>query len=180
MDNVIADSSGAFIKAYSKMYGVQPLKETTNKWDFGDVFPNEVITQQMKTDIFSSKLYFDLLEPIKDSVEILRELSEKHKVYIVSISSPMSSKRKIDWCYDLFPFANFIPVISYDHNKSRINMSVPKELSFFIDDRIDCLDSSNADFKLLYKTGGDWQENYIGHKVNNWIVVKNFINGWVK
>jgi len=180
MDNVIVKSSEAFIQVYSEMFNVKPLHSTTTKWDFSDVFPNEIIPQRTIVDIFSSKRFYELLEPIDDSIEALKRLSEKHKIYIVSICSPSSSKRKIDYCYENFPFANFIPVISYEHDKSIINMSNSSENTYFIDDRPDCLKSSNADYKILFKVdGADWQYGHgIGDfKTDSWINIEKLIKG---
>ena len=107
MDEVIADTYGAHIEWYNRDFK-QDLKladcNGREAWD--NVLPEHRETVRRHAHTVG---FFADLKPIKDSQEVLRELSKQHEVYIASAAMefPNSLKEKSDWLDIHFPFIHW-------------------------------------------------------------------------
>ncbi|MBT8183897.1 MAG: 5'(3')-deoxyribonucleotidase [Eudoraea sp.] len=104
MDEVMADTYGAHIELYNKDYNSNLSVEDClgrEVWQCVPEAHQENIRQHARQPGF-----FRELDPIKDSKEILRELTEKYDVYIASAAMqfPNSLREKSDWLDEHFPF----------------------------------------------------------------------------
>lgn len=163
-DNTIVDTTRAMIKAMNPY-----IKDVTQKvpedslaycWSFADIFPE---THLRYVDIlFNSKQLFDNMELFSNLYDTLEDLHNKGvQIYICTIGSYKNIKLKLDWLHENLPFVDVIPIAQNNivMNKAIINM----ENSVFIDDNTDCLNSSNADVKIVYR-----HENFVTERNNTW------------
>lgn len=104
MDDVIADTYGKHIEMYNEEFN-EFL--SLSKIVSGEVWQN--VPEMHKDSIRRHALmdgFFRDLKPIKDSIEVLKEMSRKHEVYIASAAMqfPNSLREKSDWLDEYFPF----------------------------------------------------------------------------
>ena len=154
-DGTIANTNKAMVKSMN-VY----IKDVTQKvpedkvaycWSFSDIFPS---THLRYVDIlFNSKQLFDNMQLYPNVGNVLKDLHEKGvKIYICTIGSYKNIKLKLDWLHENLPFVDVIPIALNDivMDKAIINMTD----CVFVDDNVDCLNSSNADVKILYRHNG--------------------------
>ncbi|WP_318308065.1 5' nucleotidase, NT5C type [Flagellimonas crocea] len=104
MDEVIADAYQAHIDIYNQEFKAQIKAETCLGKEFWQTVPKE---RQESIKGHTHRVgFFGNLKIIKDSQEVLRELSQKHEVYIASAAMefPQSLREKSDWLDEHFPF----------------------------------------------------------------------------
>ena len=163
-DGTIANTTKAMIRSLNPY-----IKDVTQKvdenspsyyWSFKDLFPE---THLRYIDIlFNSELLFSNMELYSNVYNVLEDLHNKGvQIYICTIGSYKNIKLKLDYLHEQLPFVNVVPIVQNNivMNKAIINM----ENSVFIDDNTDCLNSSNADVKILYRHDG-----YITEKNKIW------------
>lgn len=104
MDEVIADTYGAHIELYNKKYNAcLTLSECMGH----DVWTRVPVDRQPHVRGHASEDgFFMNLKVMPDSQEVLRELHEKHEVYIASAAMQFknSLREKADWLDKYFPF----------------------------------------------------------------------------
>ena len=171
-DNTIVDTTRAMIKAMNPY-----IKDVTQKvpedslaycWSFADIFPE---THLRYVDIlFNSKQLFDNMELFSNVYNTLKDLHEKGvQIYICTIGSYKNIKLKLDWLHEKLPFVDVVPIAQNNivMNKAIINM----ENCVFLDDNCNCLNSSNADVKILYRHNGFLTEKnkvWNGYTLTSW------------
>lgn len=107
MDDVIADTYGKHIDMYNEEFNKNLSIEDFKS---GEVWQNVPEIHQDSIRLHArTRGFFRALEPIKDSIRILKELSEKHEVYIASAAMqfPNSLKEKSEWLDQYFPFISW-------------------------------------------------------------------------
>lgn len=104
MDEVIADTYGAHIEIYNTEFEQQLNSEMCLGSEVWQNVPKA--HQHSVRQHATRKGFFRNLKPIKDSQEVLRQLSEKHDVYIASAAMqyPNSLVEKSDWLDEYFSF----------------------------------------------------------------------------
>lgn len=159
MDDVIADTYGKHIEMYNEEFDKNlPLShfKSGEVWQNVPEMHQESIRKHARTEGF-----FRDLKPIKDSVEVLKELSQKHDLYIASAAMqfPNSLREKSDWLDQYFPF------IGWEHRILCGHKFILKG-DLLIDDRSLNLDKFDGD-TLLFSSPHNIHEN--GHnRVDNW------------
>lgn len=154
-DGTIANTTKAMIRSLNPY-----IKDVTQKvdenspsyyWSFKDLFPE---THLRYIDIlFNSELLFSNMELYSNVYNVLEDLHNKGvQIYICTIGSYKNIKLKLDYLHEQLPFVDVIPIAQNNivMNKAIINM----QNSVFVDDNVDCLNSSNADSKILYRHDG--------------------------
>ena len=154
-DGTIANTTKAMIRSLNPY-----IKDVTQKvdenspsyyWSFKDLFPE---THLRYIDIlFNSELLFSNMELYSNVYNVLEDLHNKGvQIYICTIGSYKNIKLKLDYLHEQLPFVNVVPIVQNNivMNKAIINM----QNSVFVDDNVDCLNSSNADSKILYRHDG--------------------------
>ena len=163
-DNSIVNTTKAMIRSMNPY-----IKDVTQKvpedkvaycWSFADIFPE---THLRYVDIlFNSKQLFDNMTLFPNVYNVLKDLHEKGvEIYICTIGSYKNIKLKLDWLHEHLPFVDVIPIAQNNivMNKAIINMTD----CVFVDDNCNCLNSSNADVKILYRHDG-----YVTEKNRLW------------
>lgn len=163
-DNSITNTTKAMIRSMNPFIKNVTKKVDENSpsyyWSFKDLFPE---THLRYIDIlFNSELLFSNMELFPNVYNVLEDLHNKGvQIYVCTIGSYKNIKLKLDWLHENLPFVDVIPIAQNNivMNKAIINM----ENSVFIDDNTDCLNSSNADVKIVYR-----HENFVTERNNVW------------
>ncbi len=159
MDDVIADTYGKHIEMYNEEF---KKSLSLAHFESGEVWQNvpemhqDSIRKHARTDGF-----FRSLEPIKDSISVLKDLSLKHEVYIATAATqfPNSLREKSDWLDEYFPFIGWEYRIMCGHK-----FILKGDL--LIDDRTLNLDKFDGD-TLLFNSPHNVHENGY-ERVNGW------------
>ena len=104
MDEVIADSLGKHLRAYNEAFGARLTRA-----DLGDRSLEEAVPRVGPRPPRRSVLapgFFRDLEPIEGSREVVRQLAERHEVFIATAAMevPTSFADKYAWLREHFPF----------------------------------------------------------------------------
>lgn len=166
MDEVFADTYNAHIELYNEKYQENLDIKTCLGKEVWQSVPEDRqlgVKNHARTDGF-----FRGLRPIKDSQEILRELSKKYDLYVASAAMqfPNSLREKSDWLDEYFPFI---------HWKNRILCGHKHILrgDILIDDRSYNLESFNGR-KILFSSPHN--SNTTGfERVDNWKEVADLL-----
>ncbi len=162
MDDVIADTYGKHIEMYNEEFHQNLSLE---HFKSGEVWQNVPEIHQESIRLHArSKGFFRNLEPIKDSIAVLKELSEKHEVYIASAAMqfPNSLEEKSDWLDQYFPF------ITWEH-RILCGYKFILKGDLLIDDRSLNLDKFEGD-TILFTSPHNIHEN--SHtRANSWLEV---------
>ena len=163
-DNTIVNTTKAMIRSMNPFIKDSSKKVDENSpsyfWSFKDLFPE---THMRYIDIlFNSELLFSNMELFPNVYNVLEDLHNKGvQIYVCTIGSYKNIKLKLDYLHSHLPFVEVIPIAQNNivMDKAIINM----QNCVFIDDNTDCLNSSNADVKLLYRN-----DNFTTEKNNVW------------
>ncbi len=104
MDEVIADTYGAHIETYNNDFND---RLTVEMCEGSEVWQNVPVECQASVRKHATlRGFFRNLKPIDNSQKVLKELSDKHEVYIASAAMqfPNSLEEKSDWLDEHFPF----------------------------------------------------------------------------
>lgn len=104
MDEVIADPIDKFIQLYQRDHGHSFTLEQMHGKEFRELLPPE-LDHTLRVYI-NQKGFFRDLKVIPGSQEVLKALSEKYDIFIVSAAMefPKSLEDKLEWLGDHFPF----------------------------------------------------------------------------
>ena len=168
MDDVLADASARILEIFNELNGTQITKEFFDNRDFYEfIYSNG--HKSYRSRLFEPD-FFGNLEVIPDAQEVVKELSEKHKVYVVSAATefPNSLKEKYDWMSKYFPF------ISWKNFMLCGDKSIVKG-DVMIDDHEKNLATFDGERLLFDAIHNKLLTQY--HRVNNWQEIhKHFFN----
>ena len=104
MDEVLADTYGAHIDIYNREFGESLTVEACMGREVWQCVPEE--RQQSVRNHARNEGFFIELEPIANSIRVVKELNKKYEVYIASAAMqfPNSLREKSDWLDQHFPF----------------------------------------------------------------------------
>jgi len=128
MDGVMADTSQQYINYYAKEYGVTIEREALNGHPETGGFPCD---KAIIRNFLFQPGFFRTKPVIKDSQEIIKALSEKHEVFIVSaaIEFPNSLNEKLEWLEEHYPFISW-------HNIVFCGSKTIVQADYMIDDHV--------------------------------------------
>lgn len=104
MDETIADSLGKQIGAYNEAFGVQMSPADLEGQHLHEVVPPE--RADHAKELFHDPAFFEDLALIDGSREVIRDLAQRHEVFIASAAMevPTSFAAKYAWLREHFPF----------------------------------------------------------------------------
>ena len=104
MDEVLADTYGAHIDIYNREFGESLTVEECMGREVWQCVPED--RQQSVRNHARNEGFFIELEPIANSIRVVKELNKKYEVYIASAAMqfPNSLREKSDWLDQHFPF----------------------------------------------------------------------------
>lgn len=182
-DNTIIDTIAAVVSLYNEDYvnhngfvAINP-KDVTS-WEFTEC---NLATYEEIDRYFGDERFFQRVKLYPSTGQVLRSLSHRYDITIVSHVYANNLKLKEEWVKDkLFKEifdnscnAEFIGVDWETHNdKSHVDMSN----SIFVDDSIRNLETSSAKYKILYGEYMDWNNTNIEFiRCKNWLDLNNQI-----
>lgn len=151
-DNTIVDSTkaicGMYNSSFSNANGFIPADPTKCKdWNFKDVCP--LASEQWLNNCFNKRDFFANLQLMDSAYEVIRRMSKKYEIYIVSIGDFRNLSYKSLFIEANLPFVNNVILIKNENcnmNKEIVDMSD----GILIDDNIENLKSSNAMQKFIF------------------------------
>ena len=160
MDEVMADTMGGMINLYrEKKYDGEIKYDIMSGGSWIRGFPKD--HQAMVREWLFEPGFFRHLPVMKDSVEVVRELNNKYRVFIVSaaLEFPNSLRDKLDWLTEHFSFIPWQQIV-FCGTKSIVHGD------FMIDDLVRNLEPFNGK-KYLYS--GYHNAEITGYdRLNNW------------
>jgi 5'(3')-deoxyribonucleotidase len=111
MDEVIADPIDKFITLYQQDHGYNYTLDQMHGKEFRQLLPPEL--DHTLREYINQKGFFRDLKLIPDSQEVLKALTEKYEVFIVSAATefPKSLEDKQAWLADHFPFISWTNIM---------------------------------------------------------------------
>lgn len=182
-DNTIVDTIAAVVSLYNEDYAshegfVQIDPSEVTSWEFTEC---NLATYEEIDRYFGDERFFQRVKLYPSAGQVLRSLSHRYDITIVSHGYASNLKLKEEWIKDkLFKEifdnscnAEFIGVNWETHNdKSHVDMSN----SIFVDDSIRNLETSSAKYKILYGEYMDWNNTNIEFiRCKNWLDLNNQI-----
>lgn len=177
-DNTIVNATKSFCSSYNTIYRHNskfvPADWTkVHKYNFGCqcklLNGSPDVLEIFETDMFFNRL--DFFDP--NTYEVLKELSEKYQIIVVTLGTLLNLSKKAIWLRNKLPFIKDHILLNNDNvemNKSIVQM----QGSYFIDDVSSNLYSTNAEYKFLFgKDDFEWNRDWIGDKLANWTEVGN-------
>ena len=180
VDDTVLKSSEAIIKILNKKHNIQPPKKTEDLKDWGyssiyrGITPNEIET------IYASDEFFDSVEVDQVFSQFFTKSLEKVNFVFVTKGTDENLTKKekylrrmLDGAFDYVGLnfkQNEVNTERSDFDKRAVNM----KYGIHIDDRLECLKTTNAPIKILLKKHGVhyWNEDYTGvsnlYIVNTW------------
>lgn len=173
-DSVLVDTNSAFCDYYNTFYRRKEGFEWANvdeleKWNFTDVCPlaiNDV------NKIFGSEELTYRLELFPHAYRVLKDLSEKYEVIIVSIGTFDNISNKNKWIRKHLPFIKEAIMLCKDQDVIMDKSIVDMSSGVFIDDIKSNLDSTNAKRKILFGKKFAWNEEWQGEYCADWLEVE--------
>ena len=162
MDDVLADTYGKHIELYNKEHK-QELSlahiESGEVWHNVPEMHQESILQHAYQEGF-----FRNLKPIKDAIQVMEALYNKHEVYIATAATqfPNSLKEKSDWLDQYMPF------ITWEHRIMCGHKFILKG-DLLIDDRTYNLEKFDGDTLLFNSPHNINDTGYT--RVSNWLEI---------
>lgn len=182
-DNTIVDTIAAVVSIYNEDYAshegfIQVDPKDVTSWEFTEC---NLATYEEIDKYFGDKRFFQRVKLYPSAGQVLRSLSHRYNITIVSHGYASNLKLKEEWIknnlfkevFDNSCNTEFIGVDWETHNdKSHVDMSN----SIFVDDSIRNLETSSAKYKILYGEYMDWNNTNIEFiRCKNWLDLNNQI-----
>lgn len=184
LDNTLADSITAFCQYYNLNYyryknftPAQP--HLVNKYNFSDQCALLNGDQEKINEIFASSEFFEYLIPFPFVKKVLEKWEDKYEYIVITIGTSSNIRKKSAWIDKNLPIIKERIYIENDHctmDKSIIKMkSYNGYPNIFIDDNEQCLNSSDADYRIALGDVREWNSNWHGLRCLNWLEVDKML-----
>lgn len=154
-DNVLVNTAKAMFDYYQWKTNDYSLKynESLVTWNMGKLIPWD---KKEVNSIFKDKDFFNFLNPYPGTIESLNKLKEMgHTLEICTLHSVITMEHKLCYIKNTFPMVDIITILPLENNKfdkSKISGDI------IVDDRVDILDTSICDHKILFGSY-DWNKH---------------------
>ena len=166
-DQTIVPSSEAIFEVYKEETCAKEEYTSNHSWEFDGLLPKDYVPRAI--ELFDESVFYEKLKPFPMAVEVLRRLSEKHEILIVSRHSDKGRCYKTKWIESNLPFAKVHYTPTFD--KSEVSGDIA------IDDKLECLYSLKPVVKHCICFGNyRWNKEWDGVRCANWVEVLNYIN----
>ncbi|MBV7505536.1 5'-3'-deoxyribonucleotidase [Bacillus sp. sid0103] len=164
MDEVIADFTPKFIKHFNRHYNENISIEDLKGKRLNELRPD--LRKEMMVYIQEPSFFRDL-GVMKDSQEVIKELSEHFEIFIATAAMevPTSLTAKYEWLKEHFSFLKEMNFV-FCGDKSIINSD------YLIDDHVRNLEQFSGQGILFTAPHNINETGYV--RVNNWLEVKNY------
>lgn len=127
MDEVMADALAEHVRRYNAAFGASLTPNDLRGRHLEECVPP---AHRAATEALIDESFFDALEPLPGCQEVVRELSDRHEVYVATAAMevPCSFNSKLRWLRRHFPFIPLTNIV-YCGDKTII------DADYLIDDR---------------------------------------------
>ena len=173
-DNSITNSTKAIVDLYNEDFKYYKKYEYVHwtdirSWDFLEC--NCAKPEYINT-YFNQQRFFDRVEFMDNAEEVLKRLSKRYEIIIVSLGFSPNLRAKEYWIKEHIPYVKFIGVNMKKYkNKNHIDMS---DGLLYIDDKSSNL-NTNAKHQVCFGDIYDWNENWKGNRCFNWYEVEKYL-----
>ena len=178
-DNTVINTSKTLINLHNKLSKNKIKYIEEHDWKFRPMINSDEELKELFT-LFDNKHFYDsdVVVPIKDAIETIKELSEHYKIIICS--KHMRSRRKLTKKYIKQIFKGYDVSVKFVNSfNEKSNLFKHKRVLAVVDDKIECLEGFGE--KTLRVLFGDyqWNKEYDKNsmcKINSWVTVNEAIN----
>lgn len=144
MDNTIISSGKACVELYKRDKGIYiDFNMKYLQWNFKPYVPDEDF--KMVISYFNDQRMYDIAEPLEDSVEVLKRLSEYYELVVVTKAHRYALPYKANWLYNYFSFVDRVIYLDQkDFDKSLIAGD------YIIDDKVQPICGGNRKARILF------------------------------
>lgn len=174
-DSTLVQSISAIISMVNEDRNTNYEHIKVNQWNFGNVVP---LTNEEVEKYFEDDRFFERLELFDNVVDVLEKNSKYYNYIILTKGSKLNLEKKEKWVKENLPIVDkFIGLIYNDSmDKSNVNMY---ENSVHIDDVTECLTTSKAKYKIMFKEKErgecSWNRNWDRATATDWVEVDRFL-----
>ena len=186
VDDTILKSSEAIIKILNEKYKIRPQKNIGHlrDWNYKSICRD--VTLDDIEEIFKSDQFFDIVEIDNDFLEFYKNNQNMIDFVFLTKGTPENLKKKEDYLKSVlgseieYIGLPFKIVCEEDECNCKLDLKNYKKSSINmrhciqIDDRVECLEDTNAPIKILYKKYSDHYQNRDYLNISNLYVV----NSW--
>lgn len=167
MDEVIADAATKHLDLYNRDYNDNVTVEDLQGKKLRDLRPH--LSKEI-SGYFDHPSFFRDLGVMKDSQEVIRELSEQYEIFITTAAMevPNSFTAKYEWLKEHFPFLNEMNFV-FCGNKSIV------KADYLIDDHARHFEHFCGQGILFTAPHNIHETRYV--RVNNWLEVRSYFLG---
>jgi hypothetical protein len=177
----VTDSIKAFVSVYDMLYSHYPdyipvNPDTINTWDFSECKLLHKYKDHSVEEIFGMKEFFDRLELFPNAYEVLKEISKRYELWMVSIGTDDNLFHKIQYVKHRLPFIkNKVYINNSEVKMDKCILSPPfaPSDSIFMDDVYSNLVSANVYHKYCYGKVYSYNQEWTGKRLYNYIDVAN-------
>lgn len=155
MDDILCNTQEIFIKFYNDTYNDNLDFDDFDEYEISDI---KNISKEKGAQIleeFDKSDYFNMIEPLKNSQKVVSELSENHKLIIITARTSKVEDQTKKWVKKYFPDIKKIFFVSDNyltHTRKKSNVCKDIGADVIIEDKkkfaIDC--SNNGTKVLLF------------------------------
>jgi len=177
LDNVILDTPSTIINLHNK------INENKLEYKQGDSlgwkFDPLIKTDEELAELFKLFDHEDFYkEPITfdNAIEVINSLSMQNKLVIISKHMESRKNLTLEWVRRTFPTVDLVFVDNFEDKGKLL-----QDFDIVLDDRLDAIESCTNIVKHCVVYGSyEWNSNWKGLRVNNWIEFKQFIDNLEK
>lgn len=148
-DNTLTNTSAKVVEILNKRMNQNKDYKRLKEYDFSDLYPN--LTYWDIEEVFNDKELYENIEVYNNAIDVIKGESARNNIYIVTLGTKENLEIKKTFLkkIGLGKCVEFIGILNTGKNdKSCVDMKD----GVFIDDHIDCLLSTNAKTKILFKS----------------------------
>jgi len=168
LDSTIIDTCRCIINLHNKLNDKQIIYTDNYSWNFYPmVKTKEELSELFK--LFDHEEFYnnETLVVLDGAINIINELSKNNKVIICSKHDIIRRSITSKWVQETFPNVDLIFTDTFDK-------SIVGHVTLIVDDKLEALESVNADYKILYGLY-DWNRNINMLRATNWEELYNMI-----
>ena len=168
-DNTLVMSDRTIIDMINKKYKINKTENNIHDWGYRSILEN--ITKEEVESMYESDYFFDNVKFFENSKRIL----SNYDFSICTAGSKVNLEKKF-----IFMKKNFEKDFGFFGGNSNNKGNIDMKNCIQIDDRVDCLLSTNSKYKILFKNYNNytWQtipSNSEIYVANSWNDVENLI-----
>lgn len=174
VDGVIFNTVKAIVDIYNEDFFFYKNWKEVNWWDVDswDLKECELASKEYIDGLFNQPRFFDKVELMPWTEQVLVELHNKYKIVIVTMGEYANLRLKKEFLSDLIPFDYFIGLNVKEYYDK---FSVDMKDGILLDDNSKMLSSTNSIADICFGEEYSWNRDWKGIRTVNWQEVKKLL-----